>query len=100
MITEVEVLLDDYVLKVSDFKECVKKETDRELKTILFDFKVRGGNEYHNVTVLLYKTTFDVNVPEMDLAFKGTINNYSTSRSDFADENTVADFHLEIIEIA
>lgn len=95
MITE--VILDDYVLRVSNFEECFLKEKD--LKTILFDFKVKGGNEYHDVTVLLYKTTFDVKVPDRDLDFKGTIFNYSTSRSDFEDENTEADFHLEIHEV-
>jgi len=94
-----EVILDDYVLKVLNFEECSVKENDKEMKTIRFDFKVRGGNEYHDVTVLLYKTTFDVKVPTRDLDFKGTIINYSTSRSDFEDENTEADFHLEILEV-
>ncbi|WP_019415163.1 DUF3219 family protein [Paenisporosarcina sp. TG20] len=94
-----EVILDDYVLKVLDLKECDIEEDNQVLKKIQFDFKVRGGNEYHDVTVLLYKTTFDVKVPELDLAFKGTIINYSTSRTDFSDERNVADFHLEIVEV-
>ncbi len=94
-----EVILDDYVLNVLDLKECVIEKDYQKLKTIQFDFKVRGGNEYHDVTVLLYKTTFDVKVPELDLAFKGTIINYSTSRTDFSDESNVADFHLEIVEV-
>ena len=47
-----EVILDEYVLNVSDLKECVIEEGNQKLKTIQFDFKVRGGNEYHDVTVL------------------------------------------------
>jgi len=95
----IEVILDDYVLNVTNFKEDVKNEKGNELITIAFDFKVRGGKEYHDVTVHLYKTTFDVKVPERNLAFKGTINNYATSRTDFTDEKSLADFQLELIEI-
>jgi len=57
------------------------------------------GNEYHDVTVHLYKNTFDVKIPELDLSFRGTINNYSTSRTDFTDENSSSLFSLELIEI-
>ncbi|WP_075619096.1 DUF3219 family protein [Paenisporosarcina indica] len=95
---DIEVILDEFVLNVSNFKESVINKVGKELRTIRFDFKVRGGTEYHDVTVHLYKTTFDVKVPEKELAFKGTINNYSTSRNDFKDEQTVADFQLELIE--
>ncbi|MBW9235092.1 YkvR family protein [Leptospira santarosai] len=40
-----------------------------------------------------------VKVPELDLSFRGTINNYSTSRTDFTDENSSSLFSLELIEI-
>jgi Protein of unknown function (DUF3219) len=96
-----EVILNDYTLKVTDYNEEVVKneKTGNELKKISFDFKVRGGDEYHDVTSLLYKNTFDVKVPEKNLEFRGTIHNYYTSRGNFSDENVVADFKLELIEV-
>jgi hypothetical protein len=95
-----EVILNDFVIKVTNFKkDTVRNKTDKNLKVISFEFKVRGGNEYHDVTSHLYKTTFDVKVPEKDLVFRGTINNYSTSRTDFTDEDSIADFKLELIEV-
>lgn len=95
-----EVILGGLILNVTDFIEgTVKNKTGENLKTISFNFKVKGGNEYHDVTSHLYNTTFDVKVPERDLAFKGTISNYFTSRNDFTDENSVADFSLELTEI-
>ena len=95
-----EVILNDFVLNVTDFKDgTVKTKTEEYLKTISFNFKVRGGNEYHEVTSHLYNTTFDVKIPERDLTFRGTISNYFTSRNDFTDENSVADFSLELTEV-
>ena len=94
-----EVILNDFVLMITDFKEGTVKKTGDNLKTISFNFKVRGGNEYHDVTSHLYNTTFDVKVPERDLTFRGTISNYFTSRNDFTDENSFADFSLELTEV-
>ena len=95
-----EVILDDFSLKVTDFEQGVSTNSSgKKAKTIRFDFEVRGGNEYHDVTVHLYKNTFDVKIPELDLSFRGTINNYSTSRTDFTDENSSSLFSLELIEI-
>ncbi|MBD1380395.1 DUF3219 family protein [Metabacillus arenae] len=89
-----EVLLDDRVIKVNSYKE----ENVNGLQKISVDFKVTS-NEYHDVTTLLYKGRFDVKVPERELSFEGTINQYSTSVTNLYEENQVGDFKLTLIEV-
>ncbi|WP_027415653.1 DUF3219 family protein [Aneurinibacillus terranovensis] len=96
-----EVILNDVNIKVTGYQEGVINDgkTGKELHKIAFDFKVRSGEEYHMITTLLYENTFDVKVPESNLKFRGTINNYSTSFTNLYKENSVGDFKLELIEI-
>ncbi|EIJ81366.1 hypothetical protein PB1_00435 [Bacillus methanolicus PB1] len=96
-----EVILNNITFKVTDYKEEIVKNKNmgNDLRKVSFDFKVKGGNEYHEVTKFLYENTFDVKIPEKKLEFRGTINKYFTSRGDFSDENSVADFRLELIEV-
>ena len=95
-----EVILDDFALKVSGFEEdTATNSSEQVVKTIRFDFKVKGGQEYHDVTVHLYKNEFDVKVPGIELEFRGAIRNYATTRTDFTDENSVSLFSLELIEV-
>jgi hypothetical protein len=90
-----EIMLDDTLIKVTNYQEEVADETGKH--QISFDFKVRS-NEYHDVTTLLYKGTFDVKVPEKEMKFEGTILNYYTSVTDLYKENEVGDFHLVLVE--
>jgi len=96
-----EVILNDVRIKVSGYGEevIIDSKTGSELYKINFDFKVRSGKEYHDITTLLYKTTFDVKVPERELEFRGTIYNYSTSITNLYKENAVGDFKLELLEV-
>ncbi|WP_078427280.1 DUF3219 family protein [Alkalihalobacterium alkalinitrilicum] len=95
-----EVILDDLTLQVTNYKEeIVVNQTGEPLKKINIAFKVRGGEEYHDVTSHLYKKTFDVKVPQKGIQFRATIYNYSTSRTDFSNERCMADFQLSLLEV-
>jgi hypothetical protein len=98
MVTEVE--LNDVKITVTGYqeKEVVDPKSGNRSHHITFDFKVRSGEEYHKITTLLYEQTFDVKVPSRDLAFRGTIVNYSTSITNLYKENEVGDFTLELKE--
>jgi hypothetical protein len=75
-----------------------EEETVGGLHKITVEFKVTS-EEYHDVTTLLYKGTFDVNVPANGLAFKGTINEYSTSITNLYEKGQVGVFHLSLLEV-
>ncbi|WP_425456206.1 DUF3219 family protein [Bacillus yapensis] len=55
--------------------------------------------EYHEVTTLLYKGSFQVEVPQHNLNFHGEIQEYSTSITNLYEENQVGDFLLVLIEV-
>ncbi|WCK54072.1 DUF3219 family protein [Aneurinibacillus sp. Ricciae_BoGa-3] len=96
-----EVILNDVHINVTGYKEdeITDEKSGHPRHKIAFDFKVRSGEEYHKITTLLYKQTFDVAVPERKLKFRGTISNYSTSFTNLYEENAVGDFKLELLEI-
>ncbi|MGO5012552.1 DUF3219 family protein [Niallia sp. Sow4_A1] len=96
-----KVFLNDFALSVSNYKEEKVKSTDSEklLTRLSFEFKVRGGEEYHVVTKFLYENVFDVNIPNEQVKFRGKINKYSTSYTNFSDENSISDFFLELVEV-
>ncbi|OIS67357.1 hypothetical protein A4A36_01315 [Bacillus subtilis] len=54
---------------------------------------------YHDIAVLLYEKTFNVEVPERDLAFRGEMTNYSTSLTNLYEPGAVSEFYIEITEI-
>jgi len=68
------------------------------LTKISIHFKV-NHEDYHEITTLLYNGTFDVEVPEKDLTFKGTIDNYSTSIINLYKQGNVGDFQLSLLEV-
>lgn len=45
------------------------------------------------------KKTFNVEVPERDLAFRGEMTNYSTSLTNLYEPGAVSEFYIEITEI-
>ncbi|WP_134701163.1 DUF3219 family protein [Ammoniphilus sp. YIM 78166] len=96
-----EVFLNEVKIKVTGYQEKVNcnPNSRNKLHHIAFDFKVRSGEEYHKITTLLYKQSFDVKVPESTLEFRGTIVNFSTSITNLYKENEVGDFRLELIEM-
>ncbi len=93
-----KVILNGVEIQVEEYEEEVVHQPNGEpLHKIRFAFKVRS-DEYHDITTLLYQQTFDVSVPERDLNFRGTIQNYSTSVTNLYKKNQVGDFRLELIE--
>ncbi|QQK76252.1 DUF3219 family protein [Salicibibacter cibarius] len=88
-----EILLNDYTIKVESYEE----EKIDGLYTINVGFKVTS-EEYHAITTLLYEGTFDVKVPERELTFRGTIQQYFTSITNLYIEGQVGDYTLKLIE--
>lgn len=88
-----EVMLDNTLIQVNRYEE----EKVNGLHQISIDFDVTS-EEYHDIATLLYKGTFDVSVPELDLSFKGTINKYSTSITNLYDKGQVGEYKLSLLE--
>lgn len=77
-----------------------------------YENKVAGGRiqlsvyfnvtheEYHDITTLLYKGSFDVKVPDKGLDFVGAIHKYSTSVTNLYEKGNVGEFYLELVEVA
>jgi hypothetical protein len=89
-----EIFLNDTLIKIVHYDE----EKVDGLNKITVDFNVTS-EEYHDVTTLLYKGTFDVLVPERDLSFRGTIQQYSTSFTNLYIKGQVGDFKLSLLEV-
>ncbi|WP_339230133.1 DUF3219 family protein [Oceanobacillus sp. FSL K6-2867] len=66
-------------------------------RKVSFDFKVTS-EEYHDITTLLYKNDFIVQIPEENLEFRATIYNYATSITNLYEADAVGDFRLELVE--
>lgn len=88
-----EIILDETIIRVNDYKETVVDNLVR----ISIKFNVKS-EEYHDITTLLYKGTFDVQVPEKKLSFKATIQQYYTSVTNLYEENQIGDFSLSLLE--
>ena len=89
------VVLDDRLINVYTFED----EIQNGLINISFHFKVTH-EEYHEITTLLYKGTFDVQVPEKQMSFEGIIKNYATSITNLYEEGAVGDYFLSLIEVS
>ena len=94
-----EILLNGVSIAITDFQEekVVDNNTGKNLRLIRFNFKVTS-KEYHQITTLLYKMNFKVEIPEKNLEFPATIHSYSTSITNLYKENNVGDFKLALIE--
>lgn len=89
-----KIMLNDRVIHVDKYTE----ENDSGLHKIFIEFKVTS-EDYHDIAVLLYEGTFDVKVPELNLAFRGTIQQYSTSITNLYEEGQVGVYKLTLVEI-
>lgn len=69
----------------------------KALTVVKLDFKVTH-EDYHDVTVELYKNDFLVKVPLERLEFHAEIQHYATSVTNLYEENAVGDFSLTLIE--
>jgi hypothetical protein len=89
-----EIILNKTVIKVDSYQE----ELVNELHKISVNFKVTSA-EYHDVTTLLYLGTFNIEVPERVLGFRGTIQEYSTSVTNLYEKGQTGNFKLSLLEV-
>ena len=89
-----EILLNDTKIKITHFEE--KKNESRTWISVTFNVT---SEEYHEITTLLYKGTFDVKVPEKQLEFRGTIQEYSTSITNLYEKGQVGEYKLTLKEV-
>ncbi|MDN5708487.1 MAG: YkvR family protein [Planococcus sp. (in: firmicutes)] len=68
-------------------------------RKISCDFKVTS-DAYHDIAVLLYEMNFRVALPAKGQEFDAAISNYFTDTTNLYKGNEVADYHLELTELA
>ncbi|GAB6994338.1 DUF3219 family protein [Salinicoccus sesuvii] len=88
------IILDDTEIKLKALE--LNKVDGRREVAFIFDV---SSEDYHDIAVLLYRATFDVNVPEEGLEFRGTIINYSTSLDNLYEENQTGEFRVTLQEV-
>lgn len=89
-----EILLNGTKINVTHFEE---KENKNGI-WISVTFNVTS-EEYHDITTLLYEGTFDVKVPEKQMEFRGTIQEYSTSITNLYEKGQVGEYKLTLKEV-
>ena len=87
------MILNDRVIPLTRYEE----EKINGLHKISVIFNVTS-EEYHDITTLLYLGTFEVEIPESNLRFRGTIHNYSTSITNLYLEDQVGEYKLTVLE--
>ncbi len=87
-----KIIINDYPIEAKN----VQLE-HADLYKLTFDFIVTH-EQYHNITTLLYKNDFNVEVPNENIQFSAVISNYSTSVTNLYEAGAEGDFHLELIE--
>ncbi|MRG86118.1 DUF3219 family protein [Salinibacillus xinjiangensis] len=92
-----EIILNDRSFNAETLHIETISPKGKSLHMVKFRFKVMS-EEYHEITTLLYTNDFRVSIPEENIAFQGTIHNYSTSITNLYEEGAVGDFYLELIE--
>ncbi|MEH7180448.1 DUF3219 family protein [Neobacillus vireti] len=88
------IVLDETPIKVYKYEE----EIEHGLIKISVQFNV-SSEEYHDITTLLYKGTFNVEVPERELSFRASIHQYSTSFTNLYIKGQVGVFTLSLLEV-
>ncbi|MFB3167076.1 DUF3219 family protein [Neobacillus sp. 179-C4.2 HS] len=89
-----EIVLNETTIKVNKYDE----EKEGDLHKISVEFNVTS-EDYHDITTLLYKGTFDVKVPDRDLSFRASIQQYSTSFTNLYIKGQVGEFKLQLLEV-
>jgi len=91
------VYLDEMPIKVLNYDEEYVEQSGIKAKKMVFDFEVTS-KDYHAITTMLYKMSFDVKIPDISWYGRATITNYSSSFTNLYEENQVGVFHLELLE--
>lgn len=87
-----KIIINDYPIEAIN----VKFEHEKHYK-LSFDFIVTH-DQYHDVTTILYKKDFTVEVPHENIQFSAVISNYATSVTNLYEIGAEGEFHLELIE--
>jgi hypothetical protein len=88
-----KIILNDYSISVEHYDE--KKTQGGNLISVIFHVT---SEDYHDVTTLLYKGTFNVKIPEKNRNFEGTIQEYSTSMTNLYEKGNVGEFKISLLE--
>lgn len=92
-----KVKINDRTLHVKNLTKDVIQKDGKEALLVSFEFQVKS-EDYHEITTLLYKNDFRVEIPDAELDFQAVIYNYSTSITNLYEENKVGEFRLQLIE--
>ncbi|MER2030453.1 MAG: DUF3219 family protein [Solibacillus sp.] len=89
-----KIILDERAIQLNSYKE--EKVNGLYKVSVIFDVT---SKEYHDIATLLYNGTFDVKIPEIDIMFRGTIYNYSTSITNLYEKDQVGQYKLTLVEV-
>lgn len=89
-----EILLDSVPISAEHFEQ---EEID-ELLLLSFVFNVTS-EQYHDITTLLYRNVFNVEVRDRGLKFRGEIQQYSTTFTNLYEKGNTGKFHLKLLEV-
>ncbi|HLS10201.1 DUF3219 family protein [Lentibacillus sp.] len=92
-----KIIINGMEINASNVQVDAITKNGKKLTKLRFDFNVTHET-YHDVTTLLYKNDFVINVPEKNLEFPAVISNYSTSITNLYEAGAVGDFKLELTE--
>lgn len=91
-----QIIINDYSI-VTDQLDVVNMHKESERRKVKMTFQVTH-EDYHDITTLLYKNDFIIEIPSQQLDFPAVIYNYATSIDNLYKENAVGTFRLELIE--
>lgn len=89
-----EIVLNETAIQLDSYRE----EIVNGLHKISITFPVTH-EDYHDVTTLLYKGNFDVKVPENNLSFKASIQQYFTDVTNLYEKGQIGQFQLTLLEV-
>ncbi|SHG01739.1 DUF3219 family protein [Ornithinibacillus halophilus] len=90
-----QVIINGYTIETESLNERKAPETNQLILELQFKVK---HEDYHEVTTLLYKNDFTVEVPTRGIKCNANISNYSTSVTNLYEKDSVGTFKLELIE--
>ncbi|SDI35712.1 Protein of unknown function [Alteribacillus persepolensis] len=88
------VYLNDTPISVKEYNE----ENDKGKQSIAIRFDVTS-EDYHELTMLLYKAVFDIEVPERNTAFRGEIQQYAASITNLYEPGQTGEFFVRLQEV-
>lgn len=91
------IMINDLPIVADYIEHSLIEKDGEELHQVVLEFKVTNEN-YHDVTVELYKNDFLIKLPEKQMTFSAVIQKYSTSITNLYKEDSVGEFKLLLIE--